>query len=1166
MANIQKRTKKFTSELSEYIRSPVYGLVKELYLANYIKTIVSCDKFLAGVKINKNGGEMNKSSIKRLMDLWKKYQDDKEDKKIKKVITGREIMEWANDSKNGEYDLSKADSAPQFIDISIYMYTHGIKSGSFRFYLTYNMEIINQNAERVWDDDLAMYITIGEPITQKKIDEYFYKDIPGTNAQYKKYWQDGKNPNNANLMYDWYYGSGDAKIRRDDKIIITTGEELKPEKVQQFFLDGIEHCFLQPIINWAEIKLDGAKSNTTKKTYKTMISKISNKWYHIFKNGADELLIGDFCNDININVSISFPLGYNNLKLLNYKSNRSSIKEFKYINTRMNHLECVSLLDNAMYKKLDCSSITCFIDRVTDIKQIMNQYKQVYNIVSNINELSLRFPDYKDKKIIALNHTYKEFLKKDDHLNVSYIKPIIASFSSVINNMKKITKDSEMVIEPSSIVNDQIIKLNDACEMKHILFNLNESKLFNQYIKKQNDDIMMIKTASNIYKLESEADNIISEFEMKNNMSSYTYDYIKNKKLCDFIKSGIHFNTSYQAHNTQKRCKPFFESKKNNEINILCNFDQEKAYSQFAVCPEYIGFLGKITDFRKCTSVDFALANIGMYQINNIIFKTGSIFKKINNAMKIFINMVTYTTPELIFLYKHASFDIVCGCWGSKFDFSFGTVEDRENGSGMFTKYSGVPLYSKFAGKCAMHETHTNFIMPGEPSLFENLKFHNPEINVTYFDADKSAYVSYPKNKINFKGHITAFITAYARLNLIHQLMKMNFKNVLRVVGDGIYYYTEIKTINFDEAFEKYEETGEVVALIDKYDFELLPTFRNKEFKSGLEFGLSPDTFISNPEICDFECSEFLDHNMKMLYFGAGGTGKTHMNLIDEGFNRLLYVSPSWKLSSAKKIEYKIDTTVLARCIIESEESRFMQKNYDVIVFDECSQYTEKDKQLIFKFWPNHKLIFCGDIGYQLPPPSNEYVMNINGFDYMREFSTVYRFKCDKLAAICATLRKQINFINHEKSSVLRAMYSSKITEFIISKCQDNIIKFDDVDKLYKLNDYILVSKNKCNKHHLFECNCDCKNFAFEYNNLGKGDFLLDKFICKKNTRTHNNGDIVMQKVPMSIRAHAFSIHSIQGETAEHKLFIDLRKMFEPQMLYTAISRARTLEQIYFIN
>jgi ATP-dependent exoDNAse (exonuclease V) alpha subunit len=47
---------------------------------------------------------------------------------------------------------------------------------------------------------------------------------------------------------------------------------------------------------------------------------------------------------------------------------------------------------------------------------------------------------------------------------------------------------------------------------------------------------------------------------------------------------------------------------------------------------------------------------------------------------------------------------------------------------------------------------------------------------------------------------------------------------------------------------------------------------------------------------------------------------------------------------------------------------------------------------------------------------------------------------------------------------------------------------------------------------------------------------------------------------------HHFTTHSIQGETIETKIFIDCSKMFDSRMFYTAISRARKLDQLYIIK
>ena len=66
-----------------------------------------------------------------------------------------------------------------------------------------------------------------------------------------------------------------------------------------------------------------------------------------------------------------------------------------------------------------------------------------------------------------------------------------------------------------------------------------------------------------------------------------------------------------------------------------------------------------------------------------------------------------------------------------------------------------------------------------------------------------------------------------------------------------------------------------------------------------------------------------------------------------------------------------------------------------------------------------------------------------------------------------------------------------------------------------------------------------------------------------------SNGDIIysLQK-PEGCRSevrHHFTTHSIQGETITSRIFIDCSKMFDSRMFYTAISRARRLDQLYLV-
>ena len=82
----------------------------------------------------------------------------------------------------------------------------------------------------------------------------------------------------------------------------------------------------------------------------------------------------------------------------------------------------------------------------------------------------------------------------------------------------------------------------------------------------------------------------------------------------------------------------------------------------------------------------------------------------------------------------------------------------------------------------------------------------------------------------------------------------------------------------------------------------------------------------------------------------------------------------------------------------------------------------------------------------------------------------------------------------------------------------------------------------------------------------------LEKYkITKKfniDDKMFYNGDIVFSKPSKGSYQlmHCFTIHSIQGETAENNLFIDISKRFSAHMLYTALSRAQYISQIYLVN
>jgi len=111
-----------------------------------------------------------------------------------------------------------------------------------------------------------------------------------------------------------------------------------------------------------------------------------------------------------------------------------------------------------------------------------------------------------------------------------------------------------------------------------------------------------------------------------------------------------------------------------------------------------------------------------------------------------------------------------------------------------------------------------------------------------------------------------------------------------------------------------------------------------------------------------------------------------------------------------------------------------------------------------------------------------------------------------------------------------------------------NTIKRKELQNIYKKEDMILASEHKIKDTYT-------KMF---------GD---NKYSIEENTRLFKKGEVVYEQIEgiKTEKKHGFTIHSVQGETYTNKLFIDMNRHKSIRMLYTAISRAKALSQIYLI-
>lgn len=638
-------------------------------------------------------------------------------------------------------------------------------------------------------------------------------------------------------------------------------------------------------------------------------------------------------------------------------------------------------------------------------------------------------------------------------------------------------------------------------ELIEIQKDLNEKNEFYTF-RKNNDSVSSINTLTKQYKLKNEMIELFNQFEIDTGLKYCKIDDIDERELSDFIDGGSNYNSTIDFSDNRENVK---------------HIDMKKAYANFKSCFYYNGFLGKITDFRQCNKI----MGVGMYLITNLEF-TDNWFKEYNDKMKMYLDNNVYTSPELLMLNDYGvKYDIVCGCWGVQpLDFNF--TEEMINGK----DENGVSYYAKWTGMCDMHNLEKKFWIKGNKEYFEIIKAHCEEGTIRYYD-NESGCISIKKKHNYHLSHITAFITAYQRINVIEQLKEIDIDNVVRVCVDGIYHR------------EEHIELKNVFRVKDEVNFE---NIAGDSYVSNATSNIESDYFI-----CDIKSR---NHFNKELHLGAGGCGKTQYNCDDKGLVKVLFVAPSWKLARCKNKETGINCSVWAR-LITNDPTIISQvkERANVLIIDEVSMLSQEKKEFIFKTYGDMKIIMCGDLGYQLPPIKEGIKevkeMTSDGFDNIITYNTNYRCKDEKLKQILDKLRIMIS----QKKNL------SQINKWVINEFTKlgRMISIEDLKEKYNVNDMIL---------------CGTKQLRQEYTDLFVGKFPIEKYYVLENNRLHCNGEIIIgdkpEKTSCEIR-HCFTTHSIQGETAEFNLFIDSKTMFESRMFYTAISRARYLHQIFII-
>jgi hypothetical protein len=675
-------------------------------------------------------------------------------------------------------------------------------------------------------------------------------------------------------------------------------------------------------------------------------------------------------------------------------------------------------------------------------------------------------------------------------------------------------------------------------ELEKIYSNLGNESCVTQ--KNANGSISSIRTLDKHYTIKNDFYAIVQEFEKECGLSNVGFDALQYPNLMNFINYGTHFNGTIDFKDVSRWSNI---GKNDAPPKGVCHIDQIKAYANFHKSKYYCGFVGKITDFRKINHKTYN----GLYYIINIDFSNcNEKFIKLNQHLGWFYNDNVYTKAELDALENYgATFTITHGAYGLDFDFRFPNymIDGFEENGEKKIKY-----YAKYCGLLASLQPFKNFYMKGNKQLLQTIS-QTKDLKIFENEYDDEHRIAFRKKYLYSKKHITAQITAYQRLSMLEQLMNMNFDKLIRVCVDGIYF--ENHDFKMNKEFDK------------KWDF----TFKNQfcdHYLSNLYD--NNDSFMElMKDNINKDIAEPRNFYKREFFAGAGGTGKTYYNLyVDKGLIHPIYIAPSWKLATDMKKEYKEKTgndlkvNVIQRLLNDGAYPLIKCRSNNYII-DEASMINEGEKNRIFDIVEG-KIIMIGDLDYQLKPiyidslsysklllkEGKEYAdnykkqMTLKGFDNVQTYKTNRRFKCNKLIELTNYIRNNIaNEINFN--------------------CLPHIkyITIDELKLLYRKEDMILRFQNE--KKH--------KNLKINYTDLFSD---IDKFKVTSNYSHYKNGEIVYCKpnnVTMIEKRHGFTTHSVQGLTFENNIFIDITGMkYNNRMIYTAISRARNISQLYIIR
>lgn len=634
-----------------------------------------------------------------------------------------------------------------------------------------------------------------------------------------------------------------------------------------------------------------------------------------------------------------------------------------------------------------------------------------------------------------------------------------------------------------------------------------------------------IRTIDGAWRIANPDIDEMNECNKKNNLNNYGLNATLQPELNNYIRE------SNIIHSTNTIV---------NGGTPIDHLDMKNAYTQWK---QFSGakFLGKIHQYGKLTgyTIDFVNDHIGIYR-----FRCLSVSMNEMGRLGFQVGSV-YTLPsvEIQFLVNkgYITIELLSGVWGSSIEMNLDNnmIDKRK-------------LYQEWSGRLGMQYDSKVFIFPGTKEEAEQLSAILGSDVVKHYEYTGFIHIYRTKKSVKTLHHIFAFITSYTRMNILLKMEEVGFENVVSVVLDGIYLKKEFPE---DTLFRK------------------KPIVEHNDHKEWYSPSIVSDDFMIELDTFDVNYSIFKNTLIKkgvvgnVFLQGQGGSGKSHYVFNNRCYNKdILYIVPTRDLGIKKQKECGIQWTTIQKFVGEDyihadgkiRKCRSWKdeagRSPAVGFIDEVTMMNKSLVEKAISMHPDTLFILAGDIeGKQWFQCRNGDGKTFAELYDVSNWNTI-KFEKDWRAIGCSKLIK----FKQDLRDVMRTWIGEggRIDASFIEawiRMNVNLVSYSDAIKMFVSGD-LWIDPLRATSEKLLN-NGICSGYRCKYEGKDKDGI----YRTKGEILPYDAGTITEKK-------GSITTHSIQGHTiSSGKIFISVANSFEYAMIYTAVSRAVSFDQLVFV-